>query len=210
MRLRDAWYWLLVGFYAVLWIGGVATRIVRPGQPAPVWAAPAFLLAAAAIAAAGAREPAAILLFAAGGFLLELVGVHWGLPFGRYAYTGLLGPGAGGVPFAIAFAWLSLLLFARDCAWRMAGGKLRAALLGAGMMTLVDLLVDPVATRLLGYWEWRQPGLYFGVPAINFTGWFAVSAVLLGIAGKPREVSRSVLAAGASVVLFFAVIAACR
>src|SRR4051794_20122739 len=45
------------------------------------------------------------------GVALEYVGVATGLPFGRYRYTGVLVPGLpGGVPLAIGFAWLFIVI----------------------------------------------------------------------------------------------------
>jgi len=119
MRGRNILYGTLVALYSVLWVGGLATRWVRPGFQAPAWTAPAFLAAAAGIASLGAGEAMPILVFAAGGFSAELIGVQTGIPFGRYAYSERLGPGAGGVPLAIACAWVVLLLFARDAACRL-------------------------------------------------------------------------------------------
>ncbi|HET8970310.1 MAG TPA: carotenoid biosynthesis protein, partial [Candidatus Nanopelagicales bacterium] len=39
------------------------------------------------------------------GLAVEVLGVHTGLPFGEYAYTGRLGPAVLGVPVVIALAW---------------------------------------------------------------------------------------------------------
>ncbi len=206
MRIGDALQWVLVCAYGVLWAGGVASRWFPMNTPAPSWAAPAFLLAAAAIAALGAREISPIALFAAGGFAAEWIGVHTGWPFGRYAYTAALGPAMGGVPASIACAWLVLLLFARDVGWRVAGHRWTAVATGAATMTALDLLIDPVATRVLRYWEWRQPGAFYGVPLVNFAGWFAISAMLLALAGKPRKPSAAAAAIGVSVAAFFAII----
>ena len=204
MRARDTVFWTLVAVYAVLWAGGVAARFATPGEPPPAWAAPAFLLVASAIASIAARQAETVLLFAAGGFLVELIGVHAGVPFGDYAYTGKLGPGLGGVPPAISCAWTILLLFARDLGWRVSRRRSLAVLSGAAALVAFDLLIDPVATRVLDYWRWRQPGFFFGVPLLNFIGWFAVGALLLAAAPEPERPSRPVAAIGVSVLLFFA------
>jgi len=197
MRAREVALRALAAAYAIMWIGGLATV----GQPQPGWASPVFLVLAGALSAAAAVDTRAVALFAAGGLLAEVVGVHTGFPFGRYEYTARLGPAVWGVPLAIAGAWVSLLLMAREVARNR-------FLLGTALMTAIDLLVDPVASRVLGYWEWRQPGFWFGVPLINFAGWFVVSWALLLAAGPPSKSSRLVIGIGISVIAFLAATAA--
>src|SRR5688572_14933371 len=51
------------------------------------------------------------------GFATELAGVATGRPFGRYHYSGKLGPRIGGVPVLAAAAWA---MMARP-AWVVAG-----------------------------------------------------------------------------------------
>ncbi len=194
--------------YAVLWIGGVYTHCLTRASAEPPWAAPLFLLLAALIATLACGEVAVPAIYAAGGFLAEVVGVHTGFPFGEYVYSSAFGPSVAGVPLAIACAWVVLLLFARDLAGRFARRRWAAVVVGAAMMTMFDLLVDPVATSTLSYWKWRLPGPFFGVPLSNFAGWFGVSALLLAIAPPSRRNSRAVVVLGSSVILFFSLIAA--
>ena len=98
MRARR---WLLAGagaVYAVFWVGGIYTRLPGAKAQAPGWAAPFFLVLSALIAALSCCDLRAVAIFALGGFVAELVGVHAGLPFGAYTYTAALGPALGGVP----------------------------------------------------------------------------------------------------------------
>jgi putative membrane protein len=206
MRAPEVVRWVLIGVYSVLWAGGILTRIL-PAIGQPRWAAPVFLLCAAGIAGLSA-EFRAVLVFAGGGFLAELIGVHTGFPFGRYSYGAALGPSIGGVPAAIACAWVTLLLFARDAARRITARRWAVVAVGAAIMTSIDLLVDPVATRTLGYWQWDPPGTFLGVPPVNFAGWFGVSALLLAACPYPAGSRRSTVAVGLSVIAFFAAIAA--
>jgi uncharacterized membrane protein len=47
-------------------------------------------------------------------------------------------------------------------------------LLAAVIAVSLDLFIDPVAVAL-GYWVWRVPGnVYFGIPLLNFVGWFVL------------------------------------
>ena len=50
-----------------------------------------------------------------------------------------------------------------------------------------DLYLDPQMVGW-GFWKWEQPGLYFGIPLVNFAGWFAVAAGVSVIIG-PRRVA---------------------
>ncbi|MFL5731568.1 MAG: carotenoid biosynthesis protein [Chloroflexia bacterium] len=125
------------------------------------------------------------LIFAAG-VALEYIGVSSGLPFGHYRYTGVLVPGLpGGVPLAIGFAWLFICissLFTAATLRRFPGNPPRRLLLvtvGALLATGLDLLLEPVAYRVKGYWQWLEPTApYYGVPWSNFAAWFAAALLL--------------------------------
>lgn len=41
-------------------------------------------------------------------------------------------------------------------------------------MVVFDLLLDPAAIAL-GYWQWFIDGMYYGIPALNYLGWFLSS-----------------------------------
>ena len=99
---------LLWAAYAVMWAGGVL-RLPDPG-----WAAPAFLYNAAGIALlSDLRETKPLLAAAAIGFACEVLGVHTGIPFGSYEYTGKLGWSLFGVPLAITLRFRCIGLYGR-------------------------------------------------------------------------------------------------
>jgi putative membrane protein len=122
------------------------------------------------------------------GVLLEYAGVNTGVPFGRYAYTGVLVPGLpGGVPLAIGFAWLFIVVGGLFTARAIVIGTRAdrampwvASLLGAVLAVGLDLLLEPVAYHVRDYWEWEDAGpvSYYGVPWSNFAAWFAASLAL--------------------------------
>ena len=134
------------------------------------------------------------LLVLAVAWLSEVIGVHTGLPFGRYIYTEALQPQIGNVPLQVPAAWLMML----PAAWAV-GGSLRfrrhqanhsrrwvnkaAFSLTSGLaFSAWDLFLDPqmVAWQL---WRWETPGSYFGIPLTNFLGWTLIAALLsLGLA----------------------------
>jgi len=136
------------------------------------------------------------------GLLLEYVGVSTGVPFGRYRYTGVLVPGLpGGVPLAIGFAWLFIIVAGLFAArWLLArNAPARVVLLasvGALLAVGLDLLLEPVAFHVKGYWLWQDPSPgYYGVPWSNFAAWFVAALILnlvvLGVlrpaaSGHPR------------------------
>ena len=131
------------------------------------------------------------------GVALEYVGVLTGVPFGGYTYTGVLVPELpGGVPAAIGFAWLLIVVGGLYTARRLVG-RARAvmvALAGAALALGLDLLLEPVAYHVKGYWQWDAgAGGYYGIPWSNFATWLAASFALNLLAGwlmrwrAPRE-----------------------
>jgi uncharacterized membrane protein len=114
-------------------------------------------------------------------YLVEAVGVNTGFPFGAYLYTNTLWPRLpGGVPLAVMFAWLLIVLGAYN--WvRAIGSRLGRALLGGILGTLLDLAIEPVAAHVVHYWQWFAPGPlnYYGVPLANFIAWLIVIFLLL-------------------------------
>ena len=179
--------WLV---YGVMWIGGVL-RLPDTG-----WAAPLFLFVAGGIALVSERSQRAALLSAAAiGFVFELIGLRTGFPFGRYIYTGTLAPALLGVPIAIGCAWLTLFAFVRQWTTNI--------WIGAGLFTATDLLIDPVASGVLGYWRWTSPGPYFGVPLTNFAGWYLVCVLIFVLNRKPSATCLSHRILGATILLFF-------
>ena len=39
-------------------------------------------------------------------------------------------------------------------------------------MVMWDLCIDPASSTISGAWIWRDGGGYFGVPLVNFLGWY--------------------------------------
>ncbi|MGL4649690.1 MAG: carotenoid biosynthesis protein, partial [Caldilineaceae bacterium] len=116
-------------------------------------------------------------------WLVEFVGSHTGVPFGAYHYTPLLQPQVGGVPLLIPLAWLMML----PAAWAVSeilvgrgqgkAGLLRFVGLAAVAFTVWDLFLDPQMVRW-EYWEWDNPGGYFGIPWVNYGGWLLCSFLI--------------------------------
>jgi putative membrane protein len=117
-----------------------------------------------------------------GGFVVEWAGVRSGLIFGEYVYGGELQPQLLGVPLAIGFAWVLVLISSAALAQRLLPQYWRAhpllfSLAVAVLMTLFDAMLEPAAVAL-GYWTWTGGG----VPVRNAAAWF-VLGFLFSLAG---------------------------
>jgi uncharacterized membrane protein len=120
-------------------------------------------------------------------WLFEEVGVTTGLIFGPYHYTSTLGPWLASVPALIPLAWFVLVYssygLANLIADRLPGGIAGArghliglALLGALVVTALDLVVDPILSGPgFRVWVWDSAGPYYGVPIQNYLGWIATA-----------------------------------
>ncbi len=201
--LKNAPLTLLWAVYTVFLVGGIMSHVLYGGVPANmVWAAPFFLALASAIAIVSIPPWWMPLLTAAAiGFLAELIGVKTGFPFGHYQYTGILHPLVFGVPVVVAGAWMVLFAYVSQ----MRVHPAQAAL----WMAAIDLVIDPLAAHDLGYWEWLQDGPYYGIPTVNFAGWFGVSLIIFYVLARfPAPRSSSVAMLGRTIIFFFAAIAA--
>lgn len=112
-------------------------------------------------------------------FIVEGAGAGADFLFGSYDYTERFAPNLFGVPIAIGFAWLMVMATSHVLArWIIPSGGLAYAFLGAVGAVIMDLIIDPVAYQLKGYWIWEDTGWYYDIPWTNFFGWFVVSFVL--------------------------------
>lgn len=203
---------LLIGAYLIMWVGGVSQYwTTAPGpQRDQSWLAAVFLTLAGLIVLVSTRLLSErLLLFGAGllGFLAEVVGVHFGFPFGNYSYTGVLGPGLLGVPVVMGFAWMTLAAYIKQAVQHLHSAVWVEVMVGALWMTAFDLLIDPLAANELGYWRWASTGPYYGVPIMNFAGWFVVSLLLLVIIRRKFTPCRPARLVGLSLILFFMLVA---
>ncbi|WP_176225317.1 carotenoid biosynthesis protein [Methylomagnum ishizawai] len=133
--------------------------------------------------------------------------INHGIPFGVYVYhydalqNDLV---VLGVPFfdTLSFSFLSYVSFSfaqfflsplsvrgldvRRATPPQVRGSWAALLLGSFLMTVVDLVVDPIA-NLGKYWflgdiyHYPDPGIHFGVTFANYCGWFVVAATTIAI-----------------------------
>jgi uncharacterized membrane protein len=119
-------------------------------------------------------------------WLVEFIGSNTGIPFGRYSYTDALRPQLGGVPLIIPLAWLMMLFPSWSVASlvispRMLSHNLTTRLARAGVAAMAftawDLSLDPQMVTW-HFWQWVNPGRYFGIPLVNYLGWLVISFTL--------------------------------
>ncbi len=184
--LCSAWVLVMVGVPIALRLGGEdGLRLgVVAGVLLQFLAVMAILLQAWGIR----RTMAVIAVVLPLTWAIEFLGSNTGLPFGSYRYTGALRPQLGHVPLLIPLAWLMMLPPAWAVSAAIVGERRRLAfvLVSALAFTAWDLFLDPQMVRW-GYWVWTEPGLYFGIPLVNFAGWVLASA-LVTLAVQPRNV----------------------
>jgi putative membrane protein len=114
------------------------------------------------------------LLTYAAGFLVEVAGVHTGLIFGSYAYGAALGFKVWQVPLLIGVNWLVLVYSTGVVTHRLIPGRWLPPLVGAAVLVLLDVFIEPVAIRY-GFWGWHTAD----IPLRNYVGWYVTALVLL-------------------------------
>jgi uncharacterized membrane protein len=109
----------------------------------------------------------------------ELMGTTYGIPFGAYSYTSLLGvKWFDRVPLLIPLSWFTMSWASWILARRVSSGR-AAVFLGAALLIAWDLLLDPAMSRVTSYWVWGDNGAYYGMPWMNLLGWGVTGLVLL-------------------------------
>ncbi len=117
-------------------------------------------------------------------FLSEFFSIRIGFPYGlyHYVYENLRGELLlAGVPVWDSLSY-SFIVYA---SYETARWFRRSTVTAAFLMTLLDVVIDPLAARgdrwFLGrIYYYPEGGLYFGVPLSNFFGWFLVAFLMIG------------------------------
>ncbi len=163
----------LAGFY------GVAFRFFAIGHVLLGFGVLALLLSLRA----GGRWLGAFAALYAISLASELLGTRYGVPFGEYAYTGLLGPKwFGDVPALIPLSWFFMAVpsYALARAAFPVSGHVAARVLAASLLLLAwDLALDPAMSYATPYWIWGDTGPYYGMPWLNLFGWYVTGILLM-------------------------------
>jgi putative membrane protein len=185
LALLAAWVLTMISLPIVKWTLGQAALQDGIVLAVLVQTLVVLLILQRAWGAASALRVA--LLVTAPAWIAEAIGSATGFPFGAYDYTPLLQPQLAGVPWLIPLAWLMMLPPAWAVAWIITGGRsrLHLAMVSALAFTAWDLFLDPQMVAW-GFWEWEQPGAYFGIPLVNFLGWLFVSGLITWLVNPQR------------------------
>ncbi|GIV18317.1 MAG: hypothetical protein KatS3mg023_0068 [Armatimonadota bacterium] len=110
---------------------------------------------------------------------MELLGTTTGIPFGSYSYTDLLGPKLlGHVPYLIPLSWMMMLYPAMMLTEiLLKQGRWRSVVAGA-ILTIWDFAMDPAMTTGYAYWQWHTEGGFYGMPYINWLGWWLTGTLV--------------------------------
>ena len=190
------------------WLKSFVEACLGYGDPALILLAFAntHLHAARQWGAPLARRWGCIVVVAA--LMIETMGVATGFPFGSYLYTDRFGPLVGLVPFTIPLAWhvvvTNSLFLAR---WMVSlNERTLTALLTGLACALYDVVLEPFATQVKGYWFWRDGNI---PPLQNYVAWFAVGFILTHLCA-PKAITRfgndlrPALILGATLLIFLA------
>jgi len=170
------------------------------------------------------RGAVASIVIAFLGWLIEVIGVHSGWPFGRYIYLDVVGqnhltgatghsvPMLAGVPLIVPLAWLMMTVPVYFTT-QMIKASVASRLLWA-VIALVgwDFFLDPQFVAE-GWWHWADPSHHIrglpGIPISNYLGWVLAATVLIGATwlatsadADPRRGVRSPLATIVPVIVY--------
>lgn len=191
--LVGAWVLTMISIPIMRWV--IGDSVLHWGVIASVLLQAAAVLAVAQ-AGWGTRETLHMLaLVLPLAWLVERVGSTTGIPFGAYHYTEALAPLLGGVPLIIPVAWLMMLPAAWGVAAAITGAQSgwRFVAVSAAAFTAWDFFLDPQMVHW-GYWVWHEPGGYFGIPWVNFSGWLLASALITWLV-RPKPLPQAPLIA---------------
>jgi uncharacterized membrane protein len=114
----------------------------------------------------------------------EALSVNTTLLLVHYHYTAALSlVSLFGVPLLIIvayfgtgyFSWMLSHVFTGQFNKKLEGKWIFVVpLIAAFILVMWDLGMDPIFSTVLTFWEWESPGTYFGVPILNFLGWFLI------------------------------------
>lgn len=130
--------------------------------------------------------------------IAELAGTNFGVPFGPYRYTDMLGfKVLGDVPYVIPLSWSFMLycclamcgrLFAAD---NVSATKWKWALAAGAMLTAWDVSLEVQMTNVTPpHWIWNMAatpgwipgwlsrGAYYGMPLLNWVGWLLTATLI--------------------------------
>lgn len=105
------------------------------------------------------------------GLFIETLSIKTGFPYSTFEYSDLMGYKiADIVPYTVFLVWPTLVISSYSISGQITSKKINKIMVTTILLLLLDLVFDPVATKL-GFWVWDNSGFYYGVPFLNFIGW---------------------------------------
>ena len=108
------------------------------------------------------------------GFLLEYMGVM----SGNYDYASEPIMLFEVIPLSVTFSWVGIIYSVMLVGDRLEVSPWIRILTSTLIALSLDWGMDPIAVEL-GAWTWNFEGVYYGVPAFNFIGWFFIPIAYL-------------------------------
>lgn len=149
----------------------------------------------------------AILIISVLILVIQAAAIQFNYPFGNFDFGDALGYQIlGMVPWAVAFAYTPLVLGVFWLSSKLTKSGLRVLLSGL-FLAVVNVVIDPALT-FTGLRTWENGGPFFGVPVINFGGWFIVgvlaAVILHKFWGREDSVKRGLAYSGFAITWFWA------
>ena len=110
------------------------------------------------------------------GMIAEILGVNYGLIFGKYDYGDNLGLKLFGVPLLIGLNWVVLTFICGSISNHFIKNKYLSIVVAIILMLLIDITLEPIAP-ILDYWEFSGSI----APIQNYIGWAFTSLLTLSI-----------------------------
>lgn len=111
-------------------------------------------------------------------YLIEIIGVRTGYPYGEFEYGISLGPMILDIPLALPVFFIPLVINSYLLClllFDFTKNKLLRVPTVVITVILIDMILDPAAVAL-GFWSYES-GIYYGVPISNYIGWILSASV---------------------------------
>ncbi|NCG35516.1 MAG: carotenoid biosynthesis protein [Dehalococcoidales bacterium] len=196
----------IILFFIILFFGGIFSELGLVSNP-PNWAPNLFMLFGSLIILMYSKKKLIYTLLFIGilGFIYEVVGAKYGFLFGGYEYSNVFNIQLFSVPLVMISAWIIVVTFTLSIIQDF--DKKYAPILGAIIMVILDLVIDPIAVHVLKIWVWEDSGFYYNIPLHNFLGWFFLSIPIIYIMNfidyRIDNISRII---SVSIIGFFSII----
>ncbi len=109
------------------------------------------------------------------GLGIEIIGVNFGVPFGEYGYSHILGVKWWDTPIIMGINWLMLVYSGVLTVHQFISNPWIKAFISGLLLVSLDLLIEPVAIKW-NMWSWLKPE----VPIENFITW-GCAAILFSL-----------------------------